>query len=79
VARRDTSLRAAVANFDALPDGAYVRMAVGCLVLDKDRSTLWRWVHDGRLTVYDLGPRQPGERSTVGLRVGDIRAIARAR
>ena len=36
-----------LANFDALPDAAYVRLPVVAVLFACSRATVWRWVEDG--------------------------------
>jgi len=47
----------AIAQFDTLPDAAYVRIATVEDLLSTSRATLWRWVKAGRIPApKKLGP-----------------------
>ena len=39
----------ALLSFDQLPDSAFVRITVLIALLTCSRTTIWRWVRDGRL------------------------------
>jgi predicted DNA-binding transcriptional regulator AlpA len=63
-----SSIPAALAQFDSLPDSAHVRLPVVAALNGISDPTVWRWVKAGRLPQpVKLGP------NTTGWRVGDLR------
>lgn len=63
-----TSIPAALAQFDSLPDSAHVRLPIVAALNGISAPTVWRWVKTGRLPQPSkLGP------NTTGWRVGDLR------
>jgi len=62
------TLEPALANFDRMPDSAYVRLPVVAALNGIGPATVWRWVKLKRLPApYKLGP------NTTAWRVGDLR------
>lgn len=61
---------AALAQFDQLPDSAYVRLPVVAGRYGISDPTVWRWVKSGRLPApVKIGP------NTTAWRVGDLRQV----
>ena len=59
---------AALANFDALPDSAHVRLPIVAALNGIGPATVWRWVKAGRLPQpHKLGP------NTTAWKVGELR------
>lgn len=58
---------AALAQFDDLPDSAFVRMPVVAALRGISEVTAWRWVKAGRL------PAPVKVENTTAWRVGDLR------
>lgn len=48
-AKKQGSVQASLANFDHLPDSAYVRQAVLLGLFSCSKATLWRWVKSSRI------------------------------
>lgn len=73
-AQRTTTLPAALAEFDNLPDAANVRLPIVQGVTGASAPTVWRWSKSGRLPA----PKKLGPGVTVW-NVGQLRlALARA-
>lgn len=67
-------LPAALAQYDSLPDAAYVRAPVVAALHGVSPATVWRWVKSGRLPApTSLGP------NTTAWQVGALRQAQRAR
>lgn len=67
--KRPTSLiHSPLAQFDELPDSAYVRLPVVIGLLACSKSTLWRWVKNSRIA----SPHKLGSRITAW-NVGQLR------
>lgn len=65
---------AALAQFNDMPDAAYVRAPVVAGLYGISLATVWRWVKTGRLPAATrLGP------NTTGWQVGALRQNQRAR
>jgi prophage regulatory protein len=63
-----TAVPTALAQFDAFPDSAHVRLPVVAALNGVSPATVWRWVRAGRLpSPVKLGP------NTTAWRVGDLR------
>lgn len=65
------TIPSALANFDVLPDSAFVRLPVVAGLNGISPATAWRWVKSGRLPA----PIKTGPNTTVW-RVGDLRRAA---
>ncbi len=56
-AARTASIPVALAQFDSLPDAAFVRLPVVAALHGVGPATVWRWVKTGRLVKpQKLGP-----------------------
>jgi predicted DNA-binding transcriptional regulator AlpA len=61
MARQQVTKASPAANFDALPDSAFVRLPVVCALFSISQPTAWRWVKKGLLPKpRKLGPRVAG-------------------
>jgi hypothetical protein len=70
-AKQPKALPEQLENFDRLPDSAYVREPVVCLLYDISRMTVRRWSETGRLPAAEkLGP---------GVRAYSVGALRAAR
>jgi prophage regulatory protein len=64
------TIPSALAQFDALPDSAYVRLPVVAALHGVGPATVWRWVKAGRLPApLKLGP------NVTAWRVGSLRRV----
>ena len=62
------AIPSALANFDRLPDSAFVRLPVVCALRGISAPTAWRWVRSGHLPApVKLGP------NTSAWNVGELR------
>jgi predicted DNA-binding transcriptional regulator AlpA len=68
------NLREAVRQFDSLPDSAFVRMHVICVLFAISKPTAWRWIKQKRLPA----PKKLGPRVTA-FRVADVRRALQER
>lgn len=59
---------AAIQNFDAMPDCAFVRLPTVCTLFGISKPTVWRWVANGQLPA----PRKLS-RAVTAWRVGELR------
>ena len=66
----DGTIPAALANFDKLPDAAYVRLPIVCALFCISAPTAWRWVKSVHLTP----PKKIGP-NTTAWKVGDLRSV----
>ncbi len=64
-----SSINPSLANFDQLPDNAYIRPKQCAQLLGISIATFWRLVSKGRLVTHRLTER------TTTVRVADIRAF----
>lgn len=62
-----------LANFDALPESAHVRLPVVAALHSVGPATVWRWVKSGRI----CAPRKIGP-NTTAWNVGELRRSMRA-
>lgn len=70
-ANRKAEIPAALAQFDDLPNSAYVRIPVVSQLKGISEPTVWRWVKQGRLPAPEkIGP------NTTAWNVGKLREAA---
>lgn len=62
------TLPEALKCFDSLPNSAYVRLPVVCILLGVSNATVWRMVAAGSLKTHKLTPR------TTAFNVGELRS-----
>lgn len=62
-----------LANFDQLPDSAFIRLPVVQTIFDCSVSTVWRLVKSGAIRTHKLSPR------TTAFNVGEIRQYIASR
>ena len=70
--KKPVAVQASLANFDQLPDSAFVRQTIVLGLFSCSKATLWRWVKSSRIP----SPIKLGNRLTAW-QVGQLRACLR--